>query len=216
MKILVTGADSPSGELLAAELGKNHEVLAVGCAAGGTQIPVDLGDPDRVASHLIGVGAVVHAVPLAMRTGKGDQADQHLLDDVTRGTYVLTTEAAHAGVPRLVLISRLDLFADYPEEFLISTDWRPVPRPEPESLAMYSAELVCREVARAGLIEVTCLRFAELGQKNGTTLADAVAAIEYALEKPAVEHGHHWVLRHVASGGRFAYGSWQPPAKEKV
>ena len=29
MKILITGTDNPSGEQLAAELGKSHDVLAV-------------------------------------------------------------------------------------------------------------------------------------------------------------------------------------------
>ena len=216
MKILITGTDDPSGEQLAAELGKRHDVLAVCSVAKKNHIAVDLGDPDQVAPQLAGVGAVVHALPLSLRGVKGDQADQHLLDDVSRGTYVLTTAAANAGVPRLVLISKLDLFTDYPEEHRVSADWRPLPRPEPDSLALYSAELVCREIARAGRIEVKCLRFGELGKKDGTTMTDAVAAIEYALAEPPVKGGHHWELRHVVSGGRFANGSWQAPEKKEA
>ena len=219
MRLLLTGADTELGEMLTAELGSQYEIMATGTAASASAEgyeKIDLGDPEQVEPRLTGVDAVVHALPFGVRAEAGDQADQHLLDDVPRGTYVLTKAAADRGVGRLVLISRLDLLADYPADYLVGPDWRPLPRPEAESLAVFSAELACREIARTGRIDVTCLRFAGLGDAEGTTVADAVAAIEYALAEPAVDHSHHWQLRHVASGGRFAQQGWHPPAPESA
>ena len=99
-----------------------------------------------------------------------------------------------------MLLSNLDLLRDYPEEYLIDPQWNALPRAEAGSLAPLMAELVGREIARIGQIEVHCLRLGELGVE--TTAADAVAAVCQALT--AEREGHHWSLAHVASSGRFA------------
>ena len=61
------------------------------------------------------------------------------------------------------------------------------------------AELVGREIARTGQIEVRCLRLGVLGVE--TMAEDVVAAVREALI--AEREGHHWSLAHVASSGRF-------------
>ena len=110
------------------------------------------------------------------------------------------TAACAVGIEKVVLLSCLDLVRDYPEEYLVDPQWNALPRAEVGSLAPLMAELVGREIARTGQIEVRCLRLGELDAE--TTADDAVAAVRQALA--AEREGHHWSLVHVASSGRFA------------
>ena len=110
------------------------------------------------------------------------------------------TAACAVGIEKVVLLSCLDLVRDYPEEYLVDPQWNALPRAEAGSLAPLMAELVGREIARTGQIEVRCLRLGELDSE--TTADDAVAAVRQALT--AEREGHHWSLVHVASSGRFA------------
>ena len=110
------------------------------------------------------------------------------------------TAACAVGIEKVVLLSCLDLVRDYPEEYLVDPQWNALPRAEAGSLALLMAELVGREIARTGQIEVRCLRLGELDAE--TTADDAVAAVRQALA--AEREGHHWSLTHVASSGRFA------------
>jgi hypothetical protein len=50
---------------------------------------------------------------------------------------------------------------------------------------------------------VVCLRFGELGSREGTTEADAVHAARQALLIGPRARGYRWWLFHVTSGGRF-------------
>lgn len=198
MRITVIGADRPLGALLAAGLGEGFEVSAIG--AGASNLAgygqVDLLEREAVEPVLKDVDAVVHAVAFDLDMAN----EQELLDFAARSTYVALTAACEVGVARVVLLSRLDLVRDYPEEYLVNPQWNPLPRAEAGSLALLMAELTGREIARTGKIEVCCLRLGELEAE--TTKDDAVAAVRQALERE--RRGHHWSLGHVASSGRFA------------
>ena len=199
MRVAVIGADRPWGALLAAELGAEFEVVALG--AGETRYladyrQVDLLQREALDPALAGVEAIVHAAG-------GDPAGDDegaVLDLAARGTYVALTAACAVGIGKAVLLSGLDLLRDYPEEYIVDPQWNALPRAEAGSLAPLMAELVGREIARTGQIEVRCLRFGELGAE--TTADDAVEAVRQALT--AEREGHHWSLAHVASSGRFA------------
>ena len=207
MKIVVTGADRGLGSLLCHRLTR-CEVVPVGASAESDlkgYRRVDLFAPDEVKSVLDGSDAVVHALPFDLGAGTtGPQREGELLDLAARATYVLATTACQVGIERLVLLSRMDLMEDYPEEFLVNPDWKPLPRAEAGSLAPYMAELVCREIARTGRIEVACLRLGALDAEEGTSGPDAVDAVRDALEGVGETAGYNWDLRHVVSGGRFA------------
>ena len=199
MRVAVIGADRPWGALLAAGLGAGFEVEAIGAdeisdLAGYRQ--VDLLERGDLDGALAGVEAIVHAAA-SEPAGGGEQA---LLDSAARGTYVALTAACAAGIGKAVLLSRLDLVRDYPEEFLVDPQWNPLPRAEAGSLAPHLAELVGREIARTGRIEVSCLRLGEPGLE--TTADHAVEAVRKALSTE--RKGYHWSLAHVASSGRFA------------
>ena len=199
MRVAVIGADRPWGALLAAELGAEFEVVALGAEetsdlAGYRQ--VDLLQREALDPALAGVEAIVHAAG-GDPAGDGEGA---VLDTAARGTYVALTAACAVGIGKAVLLSNLDLLRDYPEEYLIDPQWNALPRAEAGSLAPLMAELVGREIARTGQIEVRCLRLGELDAE--TTADDAVEAVRQALT--AEREGHHWSLSHVASSGRFA------------
>ena len=199
MRVAVIGADRPWGALLAAELGEEFEMVALGAEETShlaNYRQVDLLEREVLDPVLEGVEAIVHAAG-------GDPAGDDegaVLDNAARGTYVALTAARAVGIEKAVLLSRLDLVRDYSEEYLVDPQWNALPRAEAESLAPLMAELVGREIARTGQIEVRCLRLGELDAE--TTADDAVEAVRQALT--AERKGHHWSLAHVASNGRFA------------
>jgi hypothetical protein len=95
------------------------------------------------------------------------------------------------------------LMEAYPEDYVVDESWQPQPAPEAGSLGPYVSELVGREFARDGSLGVVCLRFGELGSREGTTEADAVHAARQALLIGPKARGYRWWLFHVTSGGRF-------------
>lgn len=205
MKIIVTGADRPLGGLLCRSLDQSCEIVPVGQAAASSEDLegreyrcVDLCIAADVAAVVQGAGALVHALPFdPPAAGTDAQAGAELLGQIARGTYVVVMAALEAGMKRIVLISQMALLQDYPDDYLVSPDWRPLPRAEADSLAPYTAELVCREIARTGRIEVICLRFGALDAEGGTGAADAVEAVAAALQENNPDRGQNWSLRHV-------------------
>ncbi len=194
MKLLITGADNVLGECAVRHFSKEHEVRGVGRET-------DLRDPVVAASLVEGVGAVLHLDGYA---ADAMQAEFELLDMSARGTYVLMHAARDADVARVVVGSTLDFFEDYPEDYIINEDWRPLPKPEAASLSPLMVELTAREFAREGGIEAVCLRFGALDD-SGTLEEDAMKAIEEALKLKFNQPGYRWGLFHVHSdGNRFA------------
>ncbi|MFN0166259.1 MAG: NAD-dependent epimerase/dehydratase family protein [Bryobacteraceae bacterium] len=100
-----------------------------------------------------GVRAIVHvAEPLAGASG-GQQVDYQ-----TRCTYNLLTAASEEGVPRVVLLSTLDLMTPYDPTFTVGESWSPRPVPEPRVLARHLCEYTAREFAREGRVTIVTLR----------------------------------------------------------
>jgi nucleoside-diphosphate-sugar epimerase len=133
-----------------------------------------------------------------------DGSEAGLIEEVSRGTYVLLQAAKQAGIGRVVLISQLRLYDAVPEQYIVTAGWQPRPRAQAESLAPYMAELVCREIARVGHIEAVNLRMGELDVVEGTSADDAVSAVQQALLMDMSEMRYNWHEQHVATGGRFA------------
>lgn len=199
MRVAIIGADRPWGARLAAELGAGFEVVVLGAAESSGLVgyrQVDLLQREALDAALAGVEAIVLAAG-GEPTGDDEGA---MLDIAARGTYVALTAACAVGIEKVVLLSSLDLVRSYPEEYLVDPQWNALPQAEAESLAPLMAELVGREIARTGQVEVRCLRLGTLGAE--TTTDDVVAAVRQALT--AEREGHHWSLAHVASSGRFA------------
>jgi len=220
MRILITGADQPLGELAARALMGEHEVRLTGAAPQpppGLEAlrytPADLREPDQVAPLVEGIEAVAH-LALHQRMATPDaEAEKQALDVSARGIYVLLHAALAAGVSRLVLASRLDVMAAYPESSLVDENWKPMPEPNAVSLAPYLAELALREFVRAEELVGVCLRFGDLGTGPAdTTPDDAVSAIGRALTMDLGRRKYRWWLYHICSTDRFPLGGagWEP------
>lgn len=205
----VTGADRPMGAALCRGLSAAGEVIAIGESPGpGTDLggavdyrSADLRLPEGAREALQGAAAVVHAQPHDRSAGEGSGPEAEVLDVLSRGTYVLVQAAREAGIGRIVLVSPISLMRDYPADYAVEPWWRPRPRPDGQSLAPYLAELVCREIARTGAIEVCCLRMGRLDDPEGTSSADGVAAVMEALGREAAADGYWWHADHVLTGG---------------
>ena len=210
LKILVTGSDFRLGGLLNRGLRSDGEVFSAGTApAPGQDLDgceyrsLDLRDKEGVRDLVDGFDVIVHSMPFEADAPIDAPSETELLDQIARGTYELALAAIEADVSRIVLITNLSVVKDYPDNYRVTPDWRPIPGANAESLAPYMAELVCREIARTGQIEVICLRFGNLDEEDGTSAKDAVESVRGALTGE-IESGHSWQLRHVASSGRFA------------
>jgi len=208
MQVLITGAETPLAQLAAARLRERFDLRLTRSADGTAEhttagIPADLRVPEQVEPLVEGVEAILHLAPYALQHPADADAERDVLDQAARGTFVLLHAALKAGVKRVVLASRLDLMAAYPEDYLVDETWKPLPDTSAAALAPYLAELTLREAVRAEPILGVCLRLGELGE-SGTTASDAVSAIERALVMDPAEQKYRWWLYHISSTERFA------------
>jgi len=90
---------------------------------------------------------------------EGDEREQQLLDHAARGTYNLVKAAVAAGVERIVYGSSWCVVENYPEDYVVTENWKPRPKPEAASLAPFMGELICREFTNVENVAVICLRF---------------------------------------------------------
>jgi nucleoside-diphosphate-sugar epimerase len=219
MRILITAANTPLGQLAARALREQHELRLTDAQpegpAGLQTLPyaaADLREPEQGAPLVEGIEAIAHLAPHAPFATPDASAEKEALDTAARGTYVLLREALRAGVRRVVLASRLDLMAAYGEQVVVDQTWRPLPDADAAALAPYLAELTLREFVRAEEIVGVCLRFGDLGDGPAdTTLADAATAIERALTMDLEGRKYRWWLYHIGSTDRYPLGAAAGP-----
>jgi len=204
MKVLITAADTDLGKVFTDGLSDISEIRPIGISESMSvqgYESVDSLSREAVEKSLKGISHIIHLLPYVARCDKKDMEENNLLDLVARSTYVLTTAASEASIPRLVLVSRLDIMRGYDDSYVIDSTWQPRPEAHADSLAPHMAELVCREIARTGKISVVALRLGEIGTE--VKESEAVDAVQNALIEPMKEN-YHWTVKHVASAGRFA------------
>ena len=223
MRIGVTGAEGRLGRAVMEALSGEHEVVPI---AG------DLRDAGMCRAAVEGCGAVVHLG--AHPEGWGAAlAEGERLDTCARGTFELMRAAVGARVPRVVLVSTLQMFEAYPVGWAVHEGWRPRPSTELRELGPYVAELSVREVAKAGWpLSAVCVRLGRVvdewevaaGRRDARWLhlEDAVEAIRCALAyrpegagegSPNVSDGsrgwvapeHGWFVFHIPGGTRARF-----------
>jgi nucleoside-diphosphate-sugar epimerase len=215
MRILITGADQPLGELAARAWRGEHELRLTGtqpAAPAGLEslsyTPADLREPGEVQPLMEEIHVVAHLALHAPLPTSDAAAEKQVLDVAARGTYVLLHAALAARVQRIVLASRLDLMAAYPESYVVDETWKPLPAANAASLAPFMAELTLREFVRAEEIVGICLRFGDLGDgPAGTTPEDAVRALSLALTMELERRKYRWWLYHIGSTDRYPLGA---------
>ena len=177
MQILITSARHERCAALADYLAQFHEIRLTERAHVETahEFVLSALGHDRSTNLLTrGMDAIIHTVePLP------DEDVSAQLDAATRCTYNLLMAAAQEGVSQVVLLSTLELMADYPSGYRVKETWRPLPRTQPPTLTKHLAEQISREFAREGSLGIKILR---LGEASNDTVAVAVGE---ALAEPA-------------------------------
>ena len=191
MKVLITSGAAVRSTALADHLAQSHEIRLTERAPVETThefVQCGLGHDGSTNLLARGMDAIIHAVEAL----PGEDASAQL-DAATRCTYNLLMAAAEEGVPQVVLLSTLELMADYPDGYRVNERWRPLPRTQPPTLSKHLAEQVSREFAREGKVAVTILR---LGEASTATLIDAV---DEALTGGGSSEPDHpgWSIKHV-------------------
>jgi len=212
MKLLLTGASSDLGRLLAEDLRRDHDLRLTDPAELVTDLDFvrsDLGHDESIGALVAGVHAIIHTgyVP------SGPESANQWLDANTRCTYNLLLAAADAGVSRVLYLSTLDMFRAYDVDLAVAEDWRPRPSLEADELGPYMGEFVAREFAHSGELEVVVLRLghvvtAEQARQvpfdpmwiDARDVGDGVRA---ALGRPVRGFGV-FHLQHVSDRARFA------------
>ena len=193
MNILITQGKTSLAAALANHLSASHMVRLTDLESGEADDGIfqcDLGHGDATDDVVRGIDAIIHFGYNAVDSG--DPSD--LLDYHTRGTYNLLTAAAEAGVSRCVYLSTLRLLEDYEENLTVTEKWRSLPPSEdPLLLSCHLGEIVCKEFARDGLIDIVTLRLGfplvcgdrqaavDSGESAAVSLDDVFTVVEGSL-----------------------------------
>jgi len=222
MNLLITGAASRLGQLLAADLRADHclrltdlpeRAAALEVVPEGAEVVPAVLDHEAGTDQLVaGIDAIVH---LAYVAADGEAANQWL-DLNTRCTYNLLQAATDAGVRRVVFLSTLDILRAYEPNLAVAEDWRPRPCLEPEELGPYMGEFVAREFAHSGDLELVVLRLGHVTTEEEARqlpydsmwvdARDVVGAVRAALDQYV--HGFAvFHFQHVSPRARYAVRS---------
>jgi nucleoside-diphosphate-sugar epimerase len=158
--LLITSGASPLAQTLAAGLQDRYAVRLterIPVRAAQEFVECALGPDAATNAAVRGAQAIVHvAEPLPQDT------PEQQIDLLTRCTYNLLMAAAAEAVPRVVLLSTLDVMSGYPAHFTVSETWRPRPSLQPRTLAKHLGELTSREFAREGKTSIVVLRLGKV------------------------------------------------------
>ena len=185
MKLLLTTARNRLVQHLSQALAVRHRVVLTDTLAVRSRhafIPCDL-------NHDAETRLLVEAMDAIIWSGWTDPSEDPSLqlDRQTRCLYNLLWAAWEAGVPRVVQLSSLAVMDQYPADLRVNERWLPSPTAEPPTLTYRLEEIVCREFAREGRLQVVCLRLGSIlwntehPCSDGVTAQDAVEAVGRSL-----------------------------------
>ena len=207
MNILITRGKSSLAAALARHLSASHTVRLTDVGADGGNEAItqcELGHDSSTDDLVRGIDAIIHIGYNAVDSGDPSE----LLDYHARGTYNLLTAAADAGVSRCVYLSTLRLLEDYEENLTVTEKWRSLPPSEdPLLLSCHLGEMVCKEFARDGLLDVVTLRLGfplvcgdrQAAVDSGESAAVSIDDVFTALERSLTSDIARWQDIHVQS-----------------
>jgi len=219
MNVLITGAASPLGQQIVAELDSNHQLRLLDNTTPDIKyenfefIQGSLVDPSIASEATQNIDVLIHTgEPPPNLPQDPLECEQVLLDLATRGTHVLFKAAVDTGVKRFIYGSTLEIFGSYPDDTYISEFYKPLPTPEIYQMARYLGELTCREFARTYMITVTSLRLGRLVLEEDVAdrdldlmwldLRDAARAFAGALKRDqssSVQWTQRWAVYHIGA-----------------
>ena len=197
MNVLLTAGGVDSCTELAEHLAQTYQVRLTERVDVETEhefVQCGLGHDYSTNLLVRGMDVIIHL--LEALPGENDSQQ---LDTATRCTYNLLMAATEEGVPRVILLSTLQLMADYDDAYRVDERWRPLPRPEPRTLTKHLAEQISREFAREHKLAVTILRLGDVSTETVAKAVDEVLANEGgdAAEPRALHRRRDWAIVHV-------------------
>ena len=219
MNVLITAAGSELARNVAEALAEKHTLRLTELHpvenTVGTFVQSELGHDEATDELVRGIDIIIHIAEVPPEClAEAAQPDNYAIDYQTRCTYNLLMAASAAGVKQVIYASTLRLFAQHDEDWTVTESWRPQPSVDSFGLSKHLGEFTCREFAREGKLNVTCLRLGNLiAAETAATadfdamwleMSDAVAAFECALNSSAP-----WQIFHIQSefpGARFSVG----------
>jgi hypothetical protein len=163
---------------------------------------IDLRTKAGLEETLDGARAVIHLAELDPEDNVFGGEDRDRVLRASFGTYNLCQAARESGVDRLIVGGTLSVFDNYPQDYLIDELWQPRPSPGFEQLGPYIPELVAREFAREGGLDVICLRF-DRPEAILSNPSYTMEAIDRALALPVVDRGYRSRIIHISRSSRF-------------
>ena len=218
MNVLITSATSDLAQQVATALSEEHTIRLTelhNVESNFDFLQSELGHDEATNELVQGIDAIIHIAEVPnLLLAEADQSDNYAIDYQTRCTYNLLMAASEEGVKHVVYASTLRLFEQHGEDWTVTESWRPRPSVDSFVLSKHLGEFTCREFAREGKLDVTCLRLGNLvtAETAATTehdsmwleMNDAVAAFNCALGSSAP-----WRIFHIQSefpGSRFSIG----------
>lgn len=216
MNVLITSAASELAQQLATALSEQHAIRLTELhhvESNFDFVQSALGHDESTNDLARGLDAIVHIAEVPPDAlAAADQAENYAIDYQTRCTYNLLMAASEEGVKRFIYASTLRLFEQHGEDWTVTECWRPRPTVDSFVLSKHLGEFTCREFAREGKLNITCLRLGTIvtaeeaaeSEFNSMWLGlnDAVAAFQRALASPS-----QWDIYHIQSefpGARFS------------
>ncbi len=218
MNVLITSGRSELTHKLATTISESHTIRLTEIEPVDTDfefIQSELGHDESTNDLVKGIDTIVHIAEIPPTLlAKACVPESFEIDYQTRCTYNLLMAASTEGVKHFIYTSTLRLFEHHDEDWTVKENWRPRPSTDSFVLSKHLGEFTCREFAREGKINVTCLRLGVITTAEEAANAefnsmwlemnDAVAAFHGALNAPS-----RWGIFHVQSefpGSRFTIG----------
>ena len=222
MNVLITSAGSKLARRLAAATVESHTIRLTELEPVDTTnilgcefVQSALGHDESTNELVQGMDTIVHIAETPPELmANADEPENYEIDYQTRCTYNLLMAASAKGVKHFIYASTLRLFEQHGEDWTVKENWRPRPSVDSFVLSKHLGEFTCREFAREGKINVTCLRLGVITTAEEAANAefnsmwlemnDAVAAFQGAIEAQS-----RWGIFHVQSefpGSRFSIG----------
>ena len=100
--------------------------------------------------------------------------DNNSLNIYLRNTYNLLFSAIQKGVKKIIFISDLDIFNQYPDNYIINENWQPKPSTKILDLSSYLSEFIVKEYARSFPVKVINLRIPKFFEQENLNKKDEI------------------------------------------